>query len=71
MLAESFAAYLKAVYPGQTIEGVQLTEVRRSFYAGAWAVLTSLAPSEAEAAGLKGAVREALQFNEDVKAGIA
>jgi hypothetical protein len=68
-LAEVFADYLRSVYPGQIIEGTQLTEVRRAFYAGAWTVLSQTAPSELNET-TRVMVRDALQFNADVKAGI-
>jgi hypothetical protein len=70
MLSETFARYLKAAYPDEAISNQQHTEVQRAFYAGAWAVLCMMAPSETNALGLRGMVGEALQFNEDVRAGI-
>lgn len=64
-----FLDYLAAVYPGETITGTQLTEVRRAFYAGAWAVFSQTSPDDLTVT-TRELVRDCLQFNEDVKSGV-
>jgi hypothetical protein len=70
-VARAFADYLVKVYPGQKIEGTQLIELRRAFFAGCWlAYQKSDCANEFEAEQLDAIGEECKRFVQEVRAGM-
>jgi glycerate kinase len=68
-VVEMFDSYLKTAYPRQKIEGTQLQEVRRSFYAGVAGGISVNAYGLMRAELIEQWIAELDRFKEQVKKG--